>query len=245
MPTVVVISSLAHLGVLAAVTLLPPPAYGVEPTPVELAFEVIPPPTPVPEIVPEEPAVEEPVEPEPAIVPRPRPRRARREATPEPAPPPSVLTAPEGAGPADFAMPPGEADGVPGGVPGGTGTGTEGAASEATPEAAPVRTGPSRAELRRRVMSYIRGLSGSLAGQVGYPLAARRERLEGVVILRMRLASDGRVLAVRMSRSSGHAVLDEAALASVSGIASLSAPPDGVPWDEARELPVPIRFRIQ
>ena len=94
-------------------------------------------------------------------------------------------------------------------------------------------------------MSYIRGLSGSLAGRVGYPLAARRAHLEGVVVLRMRLAADGRVLGVRMSRSSGHSVLDEAALASVSEIDALAAPPDGVPWDEARELPVPIRFRIQ
>ena len=94
-------------------------------------------------------------------------------------------------------------------------------------------------------MSYIEGLSGSLSGRVGYPLAARRRHVQGVVILRMRLAADGRVLGVRLSRTSGHPILDEAAVASVSRVDLLPAPPPGVPWDDQRELPVPIRFRLQ
>jgi len=248
MSTVLVASVLAHVAILGAVTLLPPPAYGIVPTPVEISIEIEAAPVAVEEepiVEPVEEPIEEPIEPEvAAIVPPPR-ARVRPQPRPEPAPPAPVLAAPEGAGPGEFSMPAGEEGGVPGGMGTGHGTGTEGAASEASPEVAPVRTGPSRAELRRRVMGYIRGLSGSLAGRVGYPLAARREHLEGVVILRMRLSADGSVLAVRMSRSSGHDVLDEAALASVREISSLSAPPEGVPWDENRELPVPIRFHLQ
>ncbi|MBX3276334.1 MAG: energy transducer TonB, partial [Sandaracinaceae bacterium] len=155
-----------------------------------------------------------------------------------------VLTAAAGAaGGADWATDPGEEGGSLGGQRGGTGTGLATAAPQVALE--PARTGPSRAELRARVMAYIRGLSGSLTGRVGYPLVARREHLEGVVVLHLRVAADGRVLSVRMARSSGHGVLDDAALASVTSVASLPAPPEGVPWDDGRELPVPIRFEIR
>lgn len=244
-PIVLLVSLALHGGILVAVMMLPVTRFDITPTPMELSIEVLEPaPAPVaePEPLPE---------PEPQVVPAPAalapapPRRERRRVEP-PAPPAPVLTAAEGTDSgADWGTDPGEAGGRLGGTPGGTGTGTGGPASEAATEPAPVRTGPSRAELRARVMGYIRGLSGSLAGRVGYPLAARREHLQGVVILRLRLAADGRVLGVRMSRSSGHEVLDQAALASVSSLGALPAPPEGVPWDEQRELPVPIRFQLQ
>ncbi|MCB9597367.1 MAG: energy transducer TonB [Sandaracinaceae bacterium] len=243
-PVVLLFSLVLHGAVLAAVMLVPVESLDVTVTAVELAFvpvEAPPPPPPEPEpepeVAPPEPA---------AMVPPPEtaPRRERRVAEP-PAPPAPVLTAAPGTEGADWGTDPGEEGGRLGGTPGGTGTGTGGPASEAAPEAAPVRTGPSRAELRRRVMSYIRGLSGSLTGRVGYPLAARRDHLEGIVVLHLRLSTEGRVLGVRMARSSGHEVLDAAALASVGAVDALPAPPEGVPWDEARELPVPIRFRLQ
>ena len=124
-----------------------------------------------------------------------------------------------------------------GGAPGGTGTEVAAAASEA----AEPRHGISRQELRRRVLAYIRQtLSSYVNGRIGYPIAARRGHMEGIVVLRLRLGDDGRLLGVRLSRSSGHGVLDESALADVRGLETLPAPPDSIPWDEGREIPLPV-----
>lgn len=244
LPIVLAASTFAHGAVIGGLMLLPMHAVGIEPAPMELSFEIQEP-APAPP-----PPVEEVVEPPPPAAatvaeatPPPR-RERRRQPVAEPAPPAPVLTGGED-GPADWEMDPGEEGGRLGGTPGGTGDGVGGPASEAAPEAAPVPTGPSRAQLRARVMGYIRGLSGSLGGRVSYPLAARRAHLQGVVVLRLRLAQDGRILGVRVSRTSGHGVLDDAALASVRDVGALPAPPEGVPWDEQRELPVPIRFQLQ
>lgn len=247
LPVVLGASTLVHGAVIGAMMLLPTHAVGIEPAPMELSIEIEAPAPPPPAPPPVEEVVEPPPPPPAAAVTEaaPPPRQERRvETVAEPAPPAPVLTGGED-GPADWEMDPGEEGGRLGGTPGGTGDGVGGPASEAAPEAAPVPTGPSRAELRARVMGYIRGLSGSLGGRVSYPLAARRAHLQGVVILRLRLAQDGRILGVRVSRTSGHDVLDDAALASVRDVGSLPAPPHGVPWDEERELPVPIRFQLQ
>lgn len=48
-----------------------------------------------------------------------------------------------------------------------------------------------------------------------YPLAARRQGAEGRVVLRAQVLEDGHCAEVRIVRSSGHALLDETALATV------------------------------
>ena len=48
-----------------------------------------------------------------------------------------------------------------------------------------------------------------------YPAAARAERLEGLVVLSVLVASDGRVVDVTVASSSGHTVLDQAAAGAV------------------------------
>jgi len=48
-----------------------------------------------------------------------------------------------------------------------------------------------------------------------YPLAARRQGTEGRVVLRAQVLEDGHCTEVRIVRSSGHALLDESALATV------------------------------
>jgi protein TonB len=101
----------------------------------------------------------------------------------------------------------------------------------------------SRAELRRALAAYIRGtLSRYLNGRIVYPLAASRAGLQGVTTLRVRLARDGRILGVRLATSSGHALLDGAAVDSVERLGSMPAPPVEIPWDESRELPLPVNF---
>jgi protein TonB len=252
MPLLVVASAFAHGVVLVVLMLLPAPErLGPVPTAVELdvlaAAPVLaePPPPPLP---PPPPPVEPVVVPEPAAaVTPPRPRRAEPSppsADPLPAPPAPVLTAGQQGG-ADWAHPEGQEGGRLDGIPGGTGTGP--ATSEAV--APPAEIGPpgiSRAQLRRILASYIRDtLSRYLHGRIDYPLAASRAGMQGVTMLRVRLARDGRILAVRLSRTSGHAMLDDAALSSVQRLGTMPPPPTEIPWDESQELPLPVTFVVQ
>lgn len=77
-----------------------------------------------------------------------------------------------------------------------------------------------------------------------YPLEARRARIEGVVQLRVTLMSDGRLVDARVEQSSGHAVLDRAAL---DLLARASPLPDefgsGRIWQVELQLPIVYRMR--
>jgi periplasmic protein TonB len=224
---------LAYFAVLAAVRWMP-----VEPVspPSEIAIEVQP---LEPEPEPAPPAVQ-PVVQQAALV---EPPRVRRRAEPPPPPLPVVTTERQNAG-ADFAQPAGDPDGRIGGVPNGTGTGEAAIEGESdTPGEVPAI---SREALRALLVDYIRGtLSRYLDGRIDYPLAARREHVEGVVMLRIRLARDGRILAVRLSQESGSDMLDDAALASVRGLVTMPAPPATIPWDDRRELPLPVTYVLE
>ena len=76
-----------------------------------------------------------------------------------------------------------------------------------------------------------------------YPLVARRLGKEGVVLLEVLVAPDGRAADVRMIRSSGFAPLDESAVTTVrERWRFVPARRDGVPV-ESRVM-VQIRFRL-
>jgi len=83
-----------------------------------------------------------------------------------------------------------------------------------------------------------------LAQYRAYPIAARRARIEGTVHLRVTLLPDGRLVDARIEQSSGHAVLDQAALDLLSHAAPL---PDD--FGSARtmriELQLPIVYRMR
>jgi len=77
-----------------------------------------------------------------------------------------------------------------------------------------------------------------------YPLAARRAGLEGVVQLRVTLMPDGRFVDARVERSSGHALLDQAALDLLAHAAPL--PADFSSERSAQiELRLPIVYRMR
>lgn len=247
LPAVGLISIAGH-GLLLAIAVLIPRPDPIDAVIEPLAVEVVEPAPPPPVIEPEPEPEPEPVPVQPAaIVDRPRPRHVRREEPPpapeaEPAPPASVLAAQE-AGTGTWSHEGGEREGRLGGQPGGTGTAVPGTVGD--PELAP-QPGISRAMLRRMLIAYIRDtLSRFLDGRIDYPIAARRDRMQGVVMLRVRLARDGRILAVRLSQTSGHDMLDQAALASVQGLGSMPAPPREIPWDDARELPLPVTYELR
>ena len=83
-----------------------------------------------------------------------------------------------------------------------------------------------------------------LARYRAYPLAARRARIEGTVQLHVTLLPDGRLIDVRVERSSGHPLLDQAALDLLSRAAPL--PRDfGSARTEQIELQLPIAYRMR
>jgi len=83
-----------------------------------------------------------------------------------------------------------------------------------------------------------------LARYRAYPLAARRARLEGVVRLRVTLLPDGRFIDARIERSSGHALLDQAALDLLAHAAPL--PAEFASGRSAQiELQLPIVYRMR
>jgi len=77
-----------------------------------------------------------------------------------------------------------------------------------------------------------------------YPLWARRNNIEGVVVVRFSLTREGRVQKVELEKSSGHSVLDEAAVQAVLQGDPYPPAPEGV---SSAQLvgKVPIRFSLQ
>jgi len=76
-----------------------------------------------------------------------------------------------------------------------------------------------------------------------YPRTARRRGWEGEVRLRLRIAETGRVLAVRVDRSSGHGLLDHAALEAVRNWRFQAAHLGDRSVET--EVMVPIRFELR
>lgn len=76
-----------------------------------------------------------------------------------------------------------------------------------------------------------------------YPYAARRRGLQGQVIVRALVGADGRALDVRVQQTSGHRMLDRAAVAAVRGWRFKPALKNGAP--AKGRVDVPITFRLK
>jgi protein TonB len=77
-----------------------------------------------------------------------------------------------------------------------------------------------------------------LSEHLYYPLAAITGGMEGEVRLLLTLATDGTVLDAQVARSSGHPVLDEAAVRAAFAMGSLSGM-------DKKEIILPVVFRLQ
>jgi len=89
--------------------------------------------------------------------------------------------------------------------------------------------------------------AGYAAGHLGnvppvYPYRARRKEIEGRVVLRVQVLPGGTARSVEVLSSSGHAILDRAALKAVRGWRFVPAKWAGVPV--AGAIDVPITFRL-
>jgi protein TonB len=71
-----------------------------------------------------------------------------------------------------------------------------------------------------------------------YPPEALRQGLEGEVVLLLELGEGGRIVEASVASSSGHALLDEAALKAVARLGALS------PASTGKAILLPVRFRI-
>ncbi len=76
-----------------------------------------------------------------------------------------------------------------------------------------------------------------------YPLAARRRRQEGLVLLAVKVSAQGRALRVELKQSSGVAVLDGAAIEAVRGWEFEPARVGSIAIES--EIEVPVRFKLQ
>jgi protein TonB len=71
-----------------------------------------------------------------------------------------------------------------------------------------------------------------------YPPEALRLGLEGEVVLLLELGESGRIVEASVASSSGHALLDQAALKAVARLGALS------PGSAGKAILLPVRFRI-
>ena len=76
-----------------------------------------------------------------------------------------------------------------------------------------------------------------------YPRSARRARLGGTVLLSITVDAQGHITLVRVDQTSGVESLDEAAVATVSEVGAVPAPPSELHW-QTRALRMPIAYRV-
>ena len=173
--------------------------------------------SPVAELAPSEP-VPQPIAEKPSLPPPPHP--------PPPRPKPQQTS------PTATAQPPVPSTSAP--EPSVSGTATPQATITDAVAAPPVNTAPQTDS------AYVGRLLAWLERFKEYPRAARLRRMEGQVVVRLSILADGRVAAATVATSSGHSVLDSAALDTVRRANPLPAP-DGGPV----ELLVPIVFELR
>lgn len=100
----------------------------------------------------------------------------------------------------------------------------------------PVRAAPPGLQVLSGVAA--RRASEQIARELFYPVEAVEKGLEGEVLVLLFLDAGGNALAARVEASSGHPILDEAAVRAARTLKSL-------PAEAPREALVPVRFRLR
>ncbi len=135
-------------------------------------------------------------------------------------------------------------------------------AAEATPEPRPALAAPpapapepedkaaaapapgANPRAMARAASWQGEVLGRLEQYKRYPRSAQWKRREGAAVVAFTIDRDGRLLAKRLNRSSGHDDLDAEALALLDRAQPLPPPPENVPGERI-ELVVPIQFYLK
>ena len=90
---------------------------------------------------------------------------------------------------------------------------------------------------------YLQKVRKMLDQNKHYPPLARRQHLEGVVVLQFTIYADGRIENPQLKRSSGHTVLDEEAQETVRRVKSFPPFPPGL-GRERLTIEIPLAFRL-
>ena len=128
-----------------------------------------------------------------------------------------------------------------GGVPGGAKHGdpkgrADGGGQVGDPGVAPV-------DKKKLLRKYLRKVAKAMRKDYAYPRAARRLGVEGNAVVLITIDAGGRVVEVKLAKSSGHDVLDAAALGAARSVARVPAAPKDLDWTK-RSVRVPFRFSI-
>jgi protein TonB len=152
---------------------------------------------------------------------------------PTPAPPPAITRAK----PSDAAAA-GCRAGVPGsgqgGQGGGRGTGSGGGIGPGQGQG----SGPGSA-----LQGYLREIRRLLEKHKDYPQMARRRNIQGVAVVVFTIAPGGQIVAARVSRSSGHDLLDEAAQHTIRRVGRFPPFPGELNRQQLA-VEVPLVFRL-
>ncbi|MFC5301748.1 energy transducer TonB [Azospira restricta] len=111
-------------------------------------------------------------------------------------------------------------------------------APPAPPPETPAAQTPAAAPPAKAAARQVRAAQKKLAEHLYYPPEAIARGLEGEARLILTLAADGGIADVRLAASSGHRLLDDAAVKAAWAIGRL-------PGVTARELILPVIFRLQ
>ncbi len=113
-----------------------------------------------------------------------------------------------------------------------------------SPAPASVPAPPLALPQGKLLAAYRQRLAELFAGQRTYPRLAVVRGWEGEVLLRLRVARQGKLLAVHLDQSSGFEVLDLHALALLEGFASLPPLPEGLEASEIQVV-VPVSYKLR
>ena len=91
--------------------------------------------------------------------------------------------------------------------------------------------------------TYIRTIQEKILGNVTYPLEAQRANLSGTVVLSLHLLSNGHLTNVVVNQSSGHKLLDSAAIYTVKRLAPYPVFSQGLTLKEIW-VDVPITYQL-
>ncbi|HVZ34352.1 MAG TPA: energy transducer TonB, partial [Polyangiaceae bacterium] len=92
---------------------------------------------------------------------------------------------------------------------------------------------------------YVHSLEGLIRAHTRYPRAAARAGLEGRVVLALRIARDGGLVGLRVASTSGHGLLDEAALDAAREIGRLPPPPALAALGSGDEVRVGVVYMVR
>jgi protein TonB len=91
---------------------------------------------------------------------------------------------------------------------------------------------------------YAAQLASALRARLRYPEAARVRGLTGVASIRFTMSRTGQILSAALVRSTGHAVLDQAAMRAAAPGTGLPPAPDALP-QRTFTFSVPLRFTLR